>query len=97
MCVYACVCGASTSLSAHTQKPALEPISAQYSSACRTAMAEAMKLSRNHAPPSDSSKMSSYTDCMDSLLQLLADFGEEVCLDCLSCLVSDIAPFSPGC
>ncbi|XP_006798856.1 MAP3K12-binding inhibitory protein 1 [Neolamprologus brichardi] len=41
-------------------------------------MAEAMKLSRNHAPPSDSSKMSSYTDCMDSLLQLLADFGEEL-------------------
>lgn len=37
-----------------------------------------MKLSRNHAPPSDSSKMSSYTDCMDSLLQLLADFGEEL-------------------
>ncbi|XP_030574770.1 MAP3K12-binding inhibitory protein 1 [Archocentrus centrarchus] len=41
-------------------------------------MAETMKLSKNHAPPSASSKMSSYRDCMDTLLQLLAVFGKEL-------------------
>ncbi|KAK2826537.1 hypothetical protein Q5P01_020751 [Channa striata] len=41
-------------------------------------MAETMKLSGNHAPPNESSKMSSYTDCMRLLLNVLADFGKEL-------------------
>ncbi|KAM9842486.1 MAP3K12-binding inhibitory protein 1 [Aulostomus maculatus] len=41
-------------------------------------MAETMKLSGNYAPPNDSLKMSSYTDCMCVILKLLADFGKEL-------------------
>ncbi|XP_070698644.1 MAP3K12-binding inhibitory protein 1 isoform X2 [Pempheris klunzingeri] len=37
-----------------------------------------MKLSGNHAPPNESSKMSSYRDCMCVILKLLADFGKEL-------------------
>ncbi|XP_049918608.1 MAP3K12-binding inhibitory protein 1 isoform X3 [Epinephelus moara] len=41
-------------------------------------MAETMKLSGNHAPPNEASKMSSYRDCVCALLKLLADFGAEL-------------------
>ncbi|GAA6223301.1 MAP3K12-binding inhibitory protein 1 [Lates japonicus] len=41
-------------------------------------MAETMKPSGNHAPPNESSEMSSYTDCISVLLKLLADFGNEL-------------------
>ncbi|XP_028251300.1 MAP3K12-binding inhibitory protein 1 [Parambassis ranga] len=41
-------------------------------------MAETMKLSGNHAPPIEYSKMSSNRDCMDVILKLLADFGKEL-------------------
>nr|XP_033497804.1 MAP3K12-binding inhibitory protein 1 isoform X1 [Epinephelus lanceolatus] len=41
-------------------------------------MAETMKLSGNHAPPNEASKMSSYRDCVCALLKLLADFGTEL-------------------
>ncbi|XP_047466340.1 MAP3K12-binding inhibitory protein 1 [Mugil cephalus] len=41
-------------------------------------MAETMKLSGNHAPPDESSKMSSYRGCVDVILKLLADFGKEL-------------------
>ncbi|KAF1374604.1 hypothetical protein PFLUV_G00230830 [Perca fluviatilis] len=41
-------------------------------------MAETMKLSGNQAPPNESSKMSSYRDCMCALLKHLSDFGKEL-------------------
>ncbi|TDG99081.1 hypothetical protein EPR50_G00207190 [Perca flavescens] len=41
-------------------------------------MAETMKLSGNQAPPNESSKMSSYRDCMSALLKHLSDFGKEL-------------------
>ncbi|CAN9502376.1 unnamed protein product [Ophioblennius macclurei] len=42
-------------------------------------MAETMKLSGEHAPPPPPlSNMSSYKDCLDVVLKLLADFGKEV-------------------
>ncbi|KAM6917150.1 MAP3K12-binding inhibitory protein 1 [Lycodopsis pacificus] len=41
-------------------------------------MAETMKLSRNHAPPNESRKLSSYRDCMCAILTLLSDFGKEL-------------------
>ncbi|CAK6965987.1 MAP3K12-binding inhibitory protein 1 [Scomber scombrus] len=41
-------------------------------------MAETMKQTGNHAPPHESGKMSSYTDCMCVILKLLADFGKEL-------------------
>jgi len=31
------------------------------------------------------------------ILRLLADFGKEVGVDCLSCVAPDIVSFSPGC
>ncbi|KAK5857730.1 hypothetical protein PBY51_010955 [Eleginops maclovinus] len=42
-------------------------------------MADTMKLSGNHAPPHDSSRMSgSYRDCMCAILKLFSDFGREL-------------------
>ncbi|XP_029316630.1 MAP3K12-binding inhibitory protein 1 [Cottoperca gobio] len=42
-------------------------------------MAETMKLSGNHAPPNETSKMSSsYRDCMCAILKLLSGFGKEL-------------------
>ncbi|KAM7376186.1 hypothetical protein PAMP_005930 [Pampus punctatissimus] len=41
-------------------------------------MAETMKLNVNYAPPNQSGKMSSYTDCMCVILKLLGDFGKEL-------------------
>uniref|UniRef100_A0A3Q3KLP7 MAP3K12 binding inhibitory protein 1 n=2 Tax=Monopterus albus TaxID=43700 RepID=A0A3Q3KLP7_MONAL len=43
-----------------------------------TAMAETMKQSGKHAIPNESSKVSSYADCVCALLKLLADFGKEL-------------------
>lgn len=37
-----------------------------------------MKLSGDHAPPSESTNMSSYRDCVNVVLKLLADFGKEL-------------------
>ncbi|XP_037343325.2 MAP3K12-binding inhibitory protein 1 [Pungitius pungitius] len=41
-------------------------------------MAETMKLSGNHATPHESSKLSSYRDCMCVMLKLLSGFGKEL-------------------
>ncbi|XP_068436553.1 MAP3K12-binding inhibitory protein 1 isoform X2 [Clinocottus analis] len=41
-------------------------------------MAETMKLSGNHAPPNEASRLSSYRDCVCAVLKLLADFGKEL-------------------
>lgn len=41
-------------------------------------MAETTKQSGSHAPPNESGKMSSYTDCMCVILKRLADFGKEL-------------------
>nr|XP_040055920.1 MAP3K12-binding inhibitory protein 1 isoform X2 [Gasterosteus aculeatus aculeatus] len=51
-----------------------------YESFCcsSTAMAETMKLSENHATPNESSKLSSYRDCVCVMLKLLSGFGKEL-------------------
>ncbi|XP_032356769.1 MAP3K12-binding inhibitory protein 1 [Etheostoma spectabile] len=41
-------------------------------------MAETMKLSGNQAPPNEFSKMSSYRDCVCTILKHLSDFGKEL-------------------
>ncbi|XP_078134101.1 MAP3K12-binding inhibitory protein 1 [Sander vitreus] len=41
-------------------------------------MAETMKLSGNQAPPNESSKMSSYRECMCAILKHLSDFGKKL-------------------
>ncbi|KAM8916827.1 MAP3K12-binding inhibitory protein 1 [Spinachia spinachia] len=41
-------------------------------------MAETMKLSANRATPTESGKLSSYSDCMCVILKLLSGFGEEL-------------------
>uniref|UniRef100_A0AAQ4P0E7 MAP3K12 binding inhibitory protein 1 n=1 Tax=Gasterosteus aculeatus aculeatus TaxID=481459 RepID=A0AAQ4P0E7_GASAC len=41
-------------------------------------MAETMKLSENHATPNESSKLSSYRDCVCVMLKLLSGFGKEL-------------------
>uniref|UniRef100_A0A672IRR7 MAP3K12 binding inhibitory protein 1 n=2 Tax=Salarias fasciatus TaxID=181472 RepID=A0A672IRR7_SALFA len=41
-------------------------------------MAETMKPSGDHAPPSEPTNMSSYKECVDMILKLLADFGKEL-------------------
>ncbi|KAM6913203.1 MAP3K12-binding inhibitory protein 1 [Xenentodon cancila] len=41
-------------------------------------MAEATKLSGDDAPPSESPKMSSYRDCVDTILKLLTSFKKEL-------------------